>query len=158
MKHKIKLRPAIFFLLIFTLLFPVFAQKSKEKPNAEINKMLKEISAKNIETSIRKLVSFGTRNTLSEQDNPTRGIGAARDWIFGEIQKISNDCGGCLQVEKQTFLTAESQSRSRTDKFNKRRCNLKRHNRSRQNLRRFRSLRFDVFVANRCEMRRARSE
>ena len=44
--------------------------------------MLKEVSAKKIETSIRKLVSFGTRNTLSEQDDPTRGIGAARDWIF----------------------------------------------------------------------------
>jgi hypothetical protein len=58
------------------------AQKSKEKPNAEIAKMLKEVSAKRIETDIRKLVSFGTRNTLSEQDNPTRGIGAARDWIF----------------------------------------------------------------------------
>ena len=104
MKLQIRLRPAIFFLLIFTLFFPVFAQKSKEKPNAEINKMLKEISAKNIETSIRKLVSFGTRNTLSEQDDPARGIGAARDWIFGEMQKISNDCGNCLQVEKQTFL------------------------------------------------------
>ncbi len=62
--------------------FVSFAQKSKEKPNAEINKMLKEVSAKNIETSIRKLVSFGTRNTLSEQNNPARGIGAARDWIY----------------------------------------------------------------------------
>lgn len=80
-----------------------FAQK-KEKPNAEIQKMLKEVSAKRIESDIRKLVSFGTRNTLSEQDNPTRGIGAARDWIFSEFQKISNDCGNCLQVEKQTFL------------------------------------------------------
>jgi len=80
-----------------------FAQK-KEKPNAVIVKMLKEVSAKRIETDIRKLVSFGTRNTLSEQDNPTRGIGAARDWIFGEFQKISNDCGNCLSVEKQTFL------------------------------------------------------
>ncbi len=80
-----------------------FAQK-KEKPNTEIAKMLKEISAKNIETTIRKLVSFGTRNTLSEQDNPARGIGAARDYLFAEFQKISNDCGGCLQVEKQTFL------------------------------------------------------
>ncbi len=66
--------------------------------------MLKEISAKNIETTIRKLVSFGTRNTLSEQDNPTRGIGAARDYLFGEFQKVSADCGNCLQVEKQTFL------------------------------------------------------
>lgn len=80
-----------------------FAQK-KEKPNPEIAKMLKEVSAKRIESDIRKLVSFGTRNTLSEQDNPARGIGAARDWIFGEFQKISNDCGNCLQVEKQTFL------------------------------------------------------
>ncbi len=67
----------------------IFAQKSKEKLNPEINKMLKEISAKNIEASIRKLVSFGTRNTLSEQDNPTRGIGAARDWIYSEFQKYN---------------------------------------------------------------------
>lgn len=80
------------------------AQKPKEKLNPEIQKMIKEISAKNIEASIRKLVSFGTRNTLSEQDNPTRGIGAARDWIFAEMSKISADCAGCLTVEKQTFL------------------------------------------------------
>ena len=65
--------------------------------------MLREISARNIEASIRKLVSFGTRNTLSEQDNPARGIGAARDWIFGEFGKISADCGNCLAVEKQSF-------------------------------------------------------
>ncbi len=95
----------IYFLVLLILLVgfaPSFAQK-KEKLNAEIQKMLKEVSAKNIENSIRKLVSFGTRNTLSEQNNPTRGIGAARDWIFAEMQKISADCGGCLQVEKQSF-------------------------------------------------------
>lgn len=99
-----KFRLFVFLLLSLSSFFFVSAQKQKEKPNAEINKMIKEISAKNIENSIRKLVSFGTRNTLSEQDNPARGIGAARDWIFGEMQKISNDCGGCLTVEKQTFL------------------------------------------------------
>ncbi|MEO6588436.1 MAG: M28 family metallopeptidase [Pyrinomonadaceae bacterium] len=102
-----KLRSIILFLSIFTLLVPVLAQKnSKEKPNAEIIKMMKEVSAKNIETTIRKLASFGTRNTLSEQDNPVRGIGAARDYLFGEFQKISADCGNCLQVEKQTFTQA----------------------------------------------------
>ncbi|MCY7376035.1 MAG: M28 family metallopeptidase [Pyrinomonadaceae bacterium] len=96
----------IAFLFIVCALFVSFSfgQKSKAKPNAEIGTMLKEVSAKNIESSIRRLVSFGTRNTLSEQDNPTRGIGAARDWIFAEFQKISNDCGNCLTVEKQTFL------------------------------------------------------
>ena len=74
------------------------------KPIAEIERMIKEVSAKRIEADIRKLVSFGTRNTLSEQDNPTRGIGAARDWIFGEFQRISTACANCLAVEKQTFL------------------------------------------------------
>ncbi len=102
------MKTKIFFLLSLCLCVSVvnsFAQKAKkEKPNAEIAAMLKEISAKNIETTIRKLVSFGTRNTLSEQENPARGIGAARDWIYAEFQKISQDCGGCLQVEKQTFL------------------------------------------------------
>jgi Zn-dependent M28 family amino/carboxypeptidase len=87
-------------LFVFALDSP--AQK-REKPNADIQKMLREVSAKNIETTVRKLVSFGTRNTLSEQDNPTRGIGAARDWIYAEFQKISSDCGNCLTVEKQTF-------------------------------------------------------
>jgi len=80
------------------------AARPKTTPDPEIAKMLKEVAAKNIEATIRKLVTFGTRNTLSEQDSPTRGIGAARDWLFGEFQKISTDCGGCLAVEKQTFL------------------------------------------------------
>jgi hypothetical protein len=79
-------------------------QTSAQKPNPEISKMVKEVSAKNIEATIRKLVSFGTRNTLSEQDNPTRGIGAARDWIYAEFQRISNECGGCLDVQKQSFV------------------------------------------------------
>jgi len=66
--------------------------------------MVKEVSAKNIEATIRKLVSFGTRSTLSDQNDPNRGIGAARDWIYGQFQKISADCGNCLTVEKQSFL------------------------------------------------------
>ena len=81
-----------------------FAQTARPKPDPEIAKMIKEVSAKNIEATIRKLASFGTRNTLSEQDNPTRGIGAARDWIFAEFQKINTDCSNCLIVEKQSFL------------------------------------------------------
>ena len=102
------MKTKFFFLLSLCLcVFAVniFPQKTKKETlNPEINKMIKEVSAKNIETSIRKLVSFGTRNTLSEQDNPNRGIGAARDWIYSEFQKFSQECGGCLEVEKQTFL------------------------------------------------------
>ncbi|CAN5439760.1 M20/M25/M40 family metallo-hydrolase [soil metagenome] len=96
-------------LIVILSVVSAFAQKTKrEKLSPEISNILKEISAKNIETTIRKLVSFGTRNTLSEQDNPTRGIGAARDYLFAEFQKISQNCGGCLQVEKQTFLQSKA--------------------------------------------------
>lgn len=92
---------ALAVLLIFAIV-PVSAQKQKLDP--QIQKMLKEVSAKNIEASIRKLVSFGTRNTLSEQDNKERGIGAARDWILNEFRKISVDCNLCLQPQTQAFL------------------------------------------------------
>lgn len=95
---------ALLFVSILLIAPLAISAQKKEKPNADVGKMLKEVSAKNIENSIRRLVSFGTRNTLSEQDNPARGIGAARDWIFAEFQKISGECGDCLTVEKQTFL------------------------------------------------------
>lgn len=74
----------------------------------EIRKMLAEISEKRIEADVRKLVSFGTRNTNSTQDDPVRGIGAARDWLYEEFRKISAACGGCLEVEKQTFLQPQA--------------------------------------------------
>lgn len=72
----------------------------------EIARMITEINSANIERSIRKLVSFGTRNTLSSQDNPTRGIGAARDWLYSEFLKISQTSGGRMTVENQRFEQA----------------------------------------------------
>jgi Zn-dependent M28 family amino/carboxypeptidase len=71
--------------------------------NQQIAQLIREIDAKNIEHSIRKLVSFGTRNTLSAQDDPARGIGAARDWLFSEFSKAAAASGGRMTVEKQTF-------------------------------------------------------
>lgn len=55
-------------------------------------------SAARIEADIRRLVSFGTRHTLSDTTSDTRGIGAARRWIHAEFERISAECGGCLEV------------------------------------------------------------
>ena len=65
---------------------------------ALLHELVKDTSADRIEADIRKLVSFGTRHTLSETESDTRGIGAARRWIFDEYERISADCGGCLEV------------------------------------------------------------
>lgn len=72
--------------------------------DADIGRIVREIDARNIERTIRTLVSFGTRSTLSAQDNPTRGIGAARDWLYGEFSKAAEQSGGRMTVEKQSYL------------------------------------------------------
>jgi hypothetical protein len=77
--------------------------------NAQIPKIVAEINPKNVESTIRKLVSFGTRNTLSQQDDPNRGIGAARDWLYAEFQKAAAQSEGRMTVEKQTFEQAKGQ-------------------------------------------------
>ncbi|MEX0608447.1 MAG: M28 family metallopeptidase [Balneolaceae bacterium] len=51
-----------------------------------------------IEGDITTLVDFGTRHTLSDTTSETSGIGAARRWLKAEFEKISADCGGCLEV------------------------------------------------------------
>ena len=55
-------------------------------------------SAARIEADVRTLAGFGTRNTMSDTLSPTRGIGAARRWVKAEFERISAECGGCLQV------------------------------------------------------------
>ncbi|HZI20337.1 MAG TPA: M28 family metallopeptidase [Pyrinomonadaceae bacterium] len=69
----------------------------------ETLRMLREVDARNVERVIRRLVSFGTRNTLSAQDDPNRGIGAARDYLLAEFRRISRESGGRLRVEAQSF-------------------------------------------------------
>lgn len=60
------------------------------------------VSKQNIEQDIRKLVSFGTRHTLSETQSDSQGIGAARRWIKNEFEQMSKQCGDCLEVYYQT--------------------------------------------------------
>jgi len=50
-----------------------------------------------LKASVEKLVSFGTRHSLSDPDNPTRGIGAARRWFGAELSKIGDQCN-CIEV------------------------------------------------------------
>jgi hypothetical protein len=91
---------------------------SQEKPapdsftgggaDPRISAALHEVSAKQIQANLEKLVSFGTRSTISAQDAASvaagRGIGAAREWVKSEFERYSKDCGGCLEVKTDAFL------------------------------------------------------
>jgi Peptidase family M28 len=71
---------------------------------------LTEISSARIQSNIEKLVSFGTRSTLSAQDpasiSSSHGIGAAREWIRSQFEQYSKDCGHCLDVKTDAFMEA----------------------------------------------------
>jgi hypothetical protein len=74
-----------------------------QPPDAGLLTLLREIDTARIEAIIRRLVAFGTWHTLSSQTDPVRGIGAARDWIFDQVQSFAAASGGRMTVEKQTF-------------------------------------------------------
>jgi hypothetical protein len=64
-----------------------------------ISAILDEISPARIRETDSILVSFGTRHTMSDTTSTTRGIGAARRFIYGRLSEYSRECGGCLKVE-----------------------------------------------------------
>src|SRR6266851_9715649 len=84
---------------------PGMSDKAVRDP--KIAAALQQVSAARIQANIEKLVSFGTRSTLSAQDSGSlaagRGIGAAREWIKAEFERYSKDCGGCLEVKTDSF-------------------------------------------------------
>ena len=88
---------------------PARRSPATQSRNRTIQSIVREIDAKNIERTVRQLVSFGTRNTLSEQNDPKRGIGAARDWLYAEFLKVAESSGGRMTVEKQSFEQPKAQ-------------------------------------------------
>ena len=66
-----------------------FTTADQNAVNPKISKIVDEVSEARIKATIEKLVSFGTRNTMSTQDDPNHGVGAARQWIFNEFKSYS---------------------------------------------------------------------
>jgi hypothetical protein len=83
------------------------AQETPGRVDSRIAAAIAEISPTRVQFDIEKLVSFGTRLTLSAQDPSSiaagHGIGAAREWIKGEFESYSRECGGCLEVKTDSF-------------------------------------------------------
>jgi hypothetical protein len=73
-------------------------------PDPNIQRLVNEISSKTLEADVRKMVSYGTRHTLSDTQSKKRGIGAARQYVFDEFKKYSKAGGGRMTVEMDTFL------------------------------------------------------
>ncbi|KAL8924860.1 MAG: hypothetical protein Q9172_002479 [Xanthocarpia lactea] len=73
-------------------------------PDQELQDILAEIDPVRIEAIITKLVSFGTRHTLSSQTDPVRGIGAARDWIAEQMRSFAAVSNGRMDVTVPSYI------------------------------------------------------
>ena len=86
-----------FFALAVFAAAPVLGASGESNP--AIKKVVAGVSAARIEATIRKLASFGTRNSLSDTISDTRGIGAARRWIKSQLDDCAAKSGGRLKVD-----------------------------------------------------------
>ena len=89
---------AIITVILLTIAAQVQSQDLPSGIDPRMYEIVEAASPDRLQTDIQKLVDFGTRHTLSDTVSQTRGIGAARRWIKSEFEKISKDCGSCLDV------------------------------------------------------------
>ncbi|MGB0841209.1 MAG: M28 family metallopeptidase [Pseudoalteromonas shioyasakiensis] len=97
----------------------LFANEMNYRDQPQLHQIAKAVSAERIGQDIQTLVNFGTRHTLSETQSTTRGIGAARRWIKAEFERISKQCGGCLEViEVSDVISGEKRIPNPTEVVN----------------------------------------
>lgn len=76
--------------------------------NPQVTGFVREISPVNIKKSVDRLAGFGTRHTLSDTVSRTRGIGAARRWIYSVFQDCAKASGGRMTVAYDEFMVEPS--------------------------------------------------
>ena len=89
----------ILILPIVLLSIALSAQKTKNDP--EISKYVSQVNRDSLKAHIEKLVSFGTRHTMSSTTDPKRGIGAARNWVLSKFRNYARNADGRMEVYLQ---------------------------------------------------------
>ena len=97
----------------FIKIIPIFfiISLSFSQSERDFYQIIESVSADRIEQSINKLVSFGTRHTLSDTISNKAGIGAARRWIKKSFEEISSECNNCLEVFYQNNFFKKNKRR-----------------------------------------------
>ena len=89
------MKKSVFFLSIL-LALGLNAQKQEKDP--EISEFVKLVSKDSLKSNVEKLVSFGTRHTMSSTSDKNKGVGAARQWVLAKFKNYANNAGGRMEV------------------------------------------------------------
>lgn len=107
------MKKILLLLACFTFNF-AFAQTQIIHRNPEIEKMVKEISATNLEKYVRDLAGFRTRHTLSP-NNPKEGISASQQYVLNHFKSFEAASGGRLTTFIDTYTIPADSRRIPTD-------------------------------------------
>lgn len=87
-------------LITVALLFAVTTNAQKiVNRDVKIEQLVNEVSSDSLQAYVEKLVSFGTRSTLSTDENKSRGISASRRWVLSKFQEFAKTSGGRMTAE-----------------------------------------------------------
>lgn len=89
----------ILILPIVLLSIALSAQKTKNDP--EISKYVSQVNRDSLKAHVEKLVSFGTRHTMSSTTDAKQGIGAARNWVLSKFRNYARNADGRMEVYLQ---------------------------------------------------------
>ncbi len=94
-------------IFVFVISCGLYATAFAQSPvlinkDLEIAVMVSEVSSDSLKAHVEKLVSFGTRNTLSSLTDKKRGIGAAGRWILSRFNSYAAQSGGRLTAKLDT--------------------------------------------------------
>jgi hypothetical protein len=89
-------------IILFSFLITSLHAQTVVNRNQDIDQMVKAVSQDSLKSYIAQMVSFGTRNTLSDMKSKTKGIGAARNWVVGKFNQFAKQGDGRLSAYLDT--------------------------------------------------------
>src|SRR3712207_2577989 len=95
------MRKIVSFIIFSLTVQPALSQTIISR-DPQIEQMVREVNPDSLKAYIIKMVSFGTRSTLSSTTDKKRGIGAAREWVVQKFNEFARQSGGRMTAYVDT--------------------------------------------------------
>lgn len=88
-RHRVWGRAGVAATVLGLLPAVVAAQTIRPDADPRVSALVAAVSQERLQATVVRLAAFGTRSTLSDTVSTTRGIGAARRWIYDQFKSYS---------------------------------------------------------------------
>lgn len=83
---------------LLSIAFSLGLSAQKKDIDVEIMQYVKNVNKDSLKANVEKLVSFGTRHTMSSTTDQHKGIGASRNWVLSKFRTYSKNASGRMEV------------------------------------------------------------